>query len=298
MRQARRRPGFTLIELLVVIAIIAVLIALLLPAVQKVREAAARTQCTNNLKQLGLALHNYHDSHGAFPAGGSAVNRLGWHVYVLPYVEQDNLYKQFNLTANASYTLTPGRLEFGVVKVPPYFCPSALVLTGNFASELVGGQQPFTTHYYGVLGPTGTNPATAQPYRTFINPGSTQGPYAEQGAFHRAQGNRITDITDGTSNTLAVGEISFFNDQSSARYRTWIRGCNDSNACSSCKNVTNALNSPGTSVYNDIAFGSKHSGGSNFCMADGSVHFVGASISLNTYRSLASRDGGEVASLP
>src|SRR5919199_1148729 len=96
--RCRRRSGFTLIELLVVIAIIAILIALLVPAVQKVREAAARTQCTNNLKQIGLALHNHHDVNKFFPPGNAKPNNFSAHAYLLPYVEQDPLYKQIDFT--------------------------------------------------------------------------------------------------------------------------------------------------------------------------------------------------------
>src|SRR5436190_1199184 len=105
MRPHSRRSGFTLIELLVVIAIIAVLIGLLLPAVQKVREASNRSQCLNSLKQIGIGLHNYNSAHGTFPQAGdekggtSASNSLSWHVFLLPHIEQDNLYKQFNLAA-------------------------------------------------------------------------------------------------------------------------------------------------------------------------------------------------------
>src|SRR5262245_41599194 len=129
-RHSVPRRGFTLIELLVVIAIIAVLIGLLLPAVQKVREAANRMSCSNNLKQIGLALHSYHDSNNSFPAGGwgtaaasKGVAQLGWTVFILPYIEQQNEYQKFTLTAGTPYT-NANNLAQGLVKIGTYLCPS------------------------------------------------------------------------------------------------------------------------------------------------------------------------------
>src|SRR5579884_2648066 len=125
----RRRLGFTLIELLVVIAIIAVLIGLLLPAVQKVRDAAARSQCQNNLRQLGLGLQNYHDVNKFLPLAGIQSNQLSWHVYILPYIEQDNLYKQFSFAAgafNGSGGTGPNKNIYAVNnKITTFLCPSS-----------------------------------------------------------------------------------------------------------------------------------------------------------------------------
>jgi prepilin-type processing-associated H-X9-DG protein len=168
----------------------------------------------------------------------------------------------------------------------------------EFIPPGASGQPPYTTHYYGVLGPSGTNPVTGQPYLTRPT-STTHGPIGEQGPFQANQRTRFALMTDGTANTLAVGESSFWGPLVGGRTRTWLRGCLDnSESCTSCKTVTNALNSPGVGTFNEIAFGSNHPGGANFCMADGSVQFINRAIPLNTYRMLASRNGGEVAALP
>jgi prepilin-type N-terminal cleavage/methylation domain-containing protein/prepilin-type processing-associated H-X9-DG protein len=305
-RQQNRPSAFTLIELLVVIAIIAILIALLVPAVQKVREAANRTRCQNNLKQLGLALHNYIGEYGNFPAAGDRTTELGWHVFILPYIEQLNLYQQIDTTTRGAYTIN-GRREFGQTKVVTYLCPSSRaerpltysphnVYTPEFEPPNANGSPPYTTHYYGVLGPKGLNPATGSDY--LWNNSGSHGGFAQQGVFQQEKVTRILDVRDGTAHTLAVGELSWVNEVSGTRYRTWIRGCHNSTACSSAKNVQNAINTPGIGDFDDIAFGSMHPGGANFCMADGSVQFLSQGINLGVYKSLASRDGGETATLP
>jgi prepilin-type N-terminal cleavage/methylation domain-containing protein/prepilin-type processing-associated H-X9-DG protein len=315
MAHRSNRRGFTLIELLVVIAIIGILIGLLLPAVQKVREAANRMKCANNMKQLGIALHNFHGAYGGFPKAGKVSNELSWHVFMLPFIEQDALYRQFSFVpgsyCGASGT-GPNKNIYAVQnEIKMFMCPSATVErmllnapNNAYASEEVGGVGAYTTHYYGVMGPKGTNPATTKPY--LWNNIGAQGGYASEGIFMADLvtsstvpgpdvGYAFRDIVDGTSNTFMLGEMSWSNDITGTRYRSWVRGCDDANkVCSGSRNIASGINTPSIALFNDIAFGSQHPGGCNFCFADGSVRFVSENINMSTYLSLASRDGGEV----
>jgi prepilin-type N-terminal cleavage/methylation domain-containing protein/prepilin-type processing-associated H-X9-DG protein len=306
LRRLRPVRAFTLIELLVVIAIIAVLIGLLLPAVQKVREAANRAKCFNNLKQIGLALHNYHDAEKRFPPGGVDRNETSWHVYLLPYLEQEALFREFDLSPG-SFTSGPGQAGRNAVafnRVAVYLCPSArtekmLLNTPNNVNtpELINGQPPYTTHYYGVMGPGGTNPATGAPYG-FRNT-TEYGGFGTQGVFECNSRTRIADVTDGTSNTLLVGEVSWVHPVVGSRYRSWMRGCEQggNNWIAGCRNVVSSINTPDIATFNNIAFGSQHPGGANFVLCDGSVRFVSENINLGVYKAAASRNGGEANGL-
>jgi prepilin-type N-terminal cleavage/methylation domain-containing protein/prepilin-type processing-associated H-X9-DG protein len=299
------RRGFTLLELLVVIAIIAILLGLLLPAIQKVREAAARTQCQNNLKQLGLALHGYHDANLRFPPGGVTASELSWHVFILPYIEQGNLFNKFDLgpgSFDAASGRGPNKNEHAANRIAMFLCPSSPVermeLLNDDEPELIGGPggvAPYTAHYYGVMGPKGTNPATGQAYG-WQNVGG-HGGFATQGVLGKDSKVSLAQVPDGTSNTLAVGELSRTNSPAPDRYRSWVRGCDGALACAGCRNVNSPINTPSIDTFNDVAFGSQHPRGANFLLADGSVRFLADSVALAVYKAAASRDGGEATTL-
>ena len=146
------RKAFTLVELLVVIAIIGILVALLLPAIQAAREAARRSECGNKLKQIALALQNYHDTYKTLPCGGWQDTQMSWLVSVLPFVEQQTLFDQFIFTTGA-YTQT-GKNALAANPIPAYLCPSGVIKMSQETTTL------YTTHYYGNMGPKGINPVT------------------------------------------------------------------------------------------------------------------------------------------
>ncbi|EAQ81317.1 DUF1559 domain-containing protein [Blastopirellula marina] len=290
----RKLLGFTLVELLVVIAIIGVLIALLLPAVQQAREAARRMQCSNQLKQIGLAMHNYHDTFGKFPAGAMHIgNGLPWLVKILPFIEQGALYEQFNMKA----TGWSQNNSAGTNSVETYFCPSFDERAAQYADPGV-----LTTHYYGVAGPKGTNAANGAAYRYDENPTDEPdfyGGYALQGVlglYEKMGQIGFRDITDGTSNTLMVGEISWKGVET--HYRPWYRGGNGGivrSATGGFKNIDAGINVP-IGQWMSTSFGSNHPGGALFVSCDGSVSFYSETIDIATYKAAASRDGGEVLS--
>jgi prepilin-type N-terminal cleavage/methylation domain-containing protein/prepilin-type processing-associated H-X9-DG protein len=283
----RPSPGFTLIELLVVIAIIAILIGLLVPAVQKVREAAARTQCKNNLKQIGLGLHMYHDSNQAFPMGvntvkGTPFYQWAWSVRTLPYLEQDNLYRQLDPqnTDLPTAVQTPAQLTLLQTPLKIFICPSDPGQPLNNNRPWQGGSTFLAKSNY---------------------PGSG-GNAGGDGLFTNDTAVRMADLIDGTSSTFAVGERA--SDQ--GRFAALWAGYDPSGKPSreSIWGYTEYRMQDGVSGtginFPDQAFSSLHTGGAQFLLCDGSVHFVSQSIDwtqLNTtpigqYNRLGARNDG------
>jgi prepilin-type N-terminal cleavage/methylation domain-containing protein/prepilin-type processing-associated H-X9-DG protein len=305
-----RRAAFTLVELLVVLAIVAVLVGLLLPAVQKVREAAARPNCSSNLKQIATATHSYCDVYGAFPtdtlyAYGSDAPTWSWLARVLPFLEQNNLYVQGNIPVNTLYQSRDEAAD----SIKVFFCPSDnadLTSPRSDAADLgryPGGPviPPFIqaggTNYKGV---SGANWMWGDP--RWHNPGSNgswDGLTHGDGLFYRGDylsPKRLTDISDGTSNTFMIGE-----DIPSKNH--WCSWPYANNAEGTCAIAPNARRPDGTEYdpndwENVYSFRSRHPNGLQFAYADGSVHFISDSIDLATYRAMATIRGGETLTAP
>jgi prepilin-type N-terminal cleavage/methylation domain-containing protein/prepilin-type processing-associated H-X9-DG protein len=254
--------GFTLVELLVVIAIIGILVAMLLPAVQQVREAARRTTCLNNLRQIGIGLQNYHSAHQKFPVGGTGwrgtfspdETQIAWSAFLLPFVDQNNIYGQidFNLAFDDAFNAEPAAKV-----ISTYVCPTSLRGT-----ELSQGRGP--TDYGGMYGERISSPNN--PPKGLMIYGT---------AFsHR-------DITDGSSHTIIVAEDSDFSDGQ------WINGLN-------LFDQAFAINAA-PEFENDMR--SLHPGGANAAFADGSAHFLTETMSLESLAALCTRSGGEIVDL-
>lgn len=307
----RRRSAFTLIELLVVIAIIAILIALLLPAVQQAREAARRTQCKNHLKQLGLALHNYHDTHGVFPYAWGA-NQEFWSAMILPQIEQTALYNTLEwrnslLTDWASFN-SPNRVAAGTL-ISTFICPSMAIPEQQTNA---GIPNRTVTSYRAVAGAyvssddASTRPA---PYNT------SQYKSLEEtnldGMMFGASKIRMKDVTDGTSNTLLIGESytdpNFTKDGQGMDYwilfgpqmGQWRPGVatgteHTETAGSAVVPINSRLNPNIHGVLMEMSFGSYHVGGAHFLLTDGAVRFISENVSQTLYEALATRRGGEV----
>lgn len=307
-----RRLGFTLIELLVVIAIIAVLIALLLPAVQQAREAARRTQCKNNLKQLGLAMHTYHDTLNGFPlASAGAVSKPNWRVFILPYLDQAPLFNQLD-TTNGNF-LGNGYAGTTAVlngfKMEVFNCPSSPLDTNNTIAP--GGRaynnpnRGQTHRYVGISG------ATADPANrgtSVCAAGSYGSIYCRNGLIVPFLFTRIRDCIDGTSNTMLVAEQSGMvdnGDLSNNYYGGWSGsggtappgdthwGTGNTAIRYPINQKTSAAGADQTWTANTIV-NSFHTGGIHVLLADGSVRFISENLDFNTLNKLACKDDGTV----
>ena len=326
-----RKHGFTLIELLVVIAMIAVLIALLLPAVQQAREAARRTQCKNNLKQIGLALYNYHDTFTVFPPGYVDRNGnpnltpdndtgpgWGWAAFLLPNIDQSPIYNQinFNLGVGLGNNAQPAR-----VRLNAFLCPSdssqqtfpvydaatqTTILTTVASSNYVG-----CNGWIECFGGAGGNP---QPGSAADGLSGTFG-QAGVGIFFRNSKNNTSNVTDGLSNTVFVGErssnhspVTWTGAVTGGACPAWMAGQSpyspppgpafdngdwgEALIFAHC-NATHLPNAD-FPIYDPDVFYSRHIGGCHFLMGDGSVRFISSYVDGKTYQNLATIAGGEV----
>ncbi len=300
------RQAFTLIELLVVIAIIAILVALLLPAVQQAREAARRTSCKNKMKQIGLALHNYHDTHRTFPPGGvSAHSNSGtgwcslapgagtsysfapWTVLILPFLDESPRYENFNFSGpfisiqdNAAFgnSDAANRTEW-LRNNSKYQCPS-----NPNASD-----STLTNNYFGVQGGETASCSNSGGVRVWMTSGTI---------YHNSK-VKMRDLTDGTSNVFLVGETKYQStNQTISQYYTWASSDwprtlgSPAQVAAAVLPINSGTHTPETAHTFDIqsrTFGSHHVGGCQFLMADGSIHFISENIDLTLYRTLAKR---------
>ncbi|MEW4531363.1 DUF1559 domain-containing protein [Maioricimonas sp. JC845] len=349
-RQQLRRRGFTLIELLVVIAIIAILIALLLPAVQQAREAARRSSCKNNMKQIGLALHNYHDVYGQFPNGATATSHgswgPSWWARILPYIDQAPLFNQLRFEGNhPGWTHDTGSIS-GLSNSAGYLngqaanrkvisvmiCPSSPLPKTIDAG---GGNHLVQPHYVGIGGASdgdGFVNGSLHPQRTRTGccGNTTNGLIAFGGVMMPNETKSIKDLTDGSSNQIAIGEASDLardlngNPMSIQGVHGWLMGTPSTAVQPSNVRMFNLTfvryppnfvktwqpgdprltnpadilnqNGVGGNFGSNNGIYSAHTGGVHITVADGSVRFLSENIDMQTLRRLCTRDDGQPVS--
>jgi prepilin-type N-terminal cleavage/methylation domain-containing protein/prepilin-type processing-associated H-X9-DG protein len=326
----RSRGAFTLIELLVVIAIIAILIGLLLPAVQKVREAAANTQCRNNLKQIGIGLQSYHDTYKHFPSGSKCDNAnlcySNWALDILPFIEQDNLRKLYNDSIdNVSPAQNP---LFRTTLVPTFTCPtdpdaSQSLIPGTSGPAFSANLQYMPTNY---KGNTGLNDPVNSLFFdrydntvTLLNNGKKSwfGPLRTSYPNKSIRGETLTNITDGSSNSILVGEYTTTSSQQQRAfwaYAYWEWSLSSTpvvldpanNAANPARpyvllgdfnqcQTQNTAAGVGSNAVCKRGWSSLHTGGINFVFCDGSVHSIARSIDMQVLANLSTIRGGETA---
>ncbi len=262
--------GFTLIDLTVSIGVLGVLLALFLPAVQRAREAARRLQCKNNLKQLGIGLHVYHDTHRCFPPG--SLNSWSWIAQMLPEMEQANTQRQLNFRLDLQQTILEGNnVALTDTLVPFLMCPSDPNSQSIFVSPQLNDQRFAHTNYLGTQSDPDANAAGMFAIETFL---------------------RLRDVVDGTSQTLFVGERGIdFKPGTKGEFGWWIIGA----PLESFMTVADGMQ-PGPSADLDSVkhWWSYHDGGLSFLFVDGSVRFLNDAMDPQTFVSLGSRNGGEI----
>lgn len=284
IQKTRFRTGFTLVELLVVIAIIGILISLLLPAVQMAREAARRSSCSNNLKQIGLALHNYHDTNNAFPAG-SLPSFVGGFVAILPFMEQNNRYQLYNFSLPYTDPVNRAVLD---QRIELYLCPSMPIMrpVPLVAANEIGGPGSYLLNEG-----TGSYMAVNNGLAPIVWPA-----YGYSNAF-----TNFSSFSDGTSNTFAAGETTY--DMFDYVWPSSTPTVGGQLRFGTARwGVGYPAVSMGTtgrpfnlhSVAGNGGFQSMHPDGANFLLVDGSVRFISDSINTQTYQALGSRNGREV----
>jgi prepilin-type N-terminal cleavage/methylation domain-containing protein/prepilin-type processing-associated H-X9-DG protein len=297
---APQRRAFTLIELLVVIAIIAILIGLLLPAVQKVREAASRTKCQNNLKQWALAMHNYHDARGQLPFGAINDPRQTWVMYIWPYIEQNALASQMDYTQpfyNPPGTIWNTMNGLCGASVKLYKCPSDGFGTDQYQTFYARTRGNYVVNWGNV-------------YYDQAPPATGKAPFGHiNGNRSTPQITTLTFITDGTSNTLMMAEILMANDPYDSDWRGDIH--NDDGEFKFQTFFTPNSPSPDVEGYccgapdprmpvvqsytnEQYVARSRHTTGVNVALCDGSIRFVQNAVTLSTWQALGTMDGGEV----
>lgn len=294
-----RRSAFTLIELLVVIAIIGILVALLLPAVQMAREAGRRTQCSNNLKQLGLAAHGYHDIHSHFPPGWVADTEVGvpgwgWATHLLPYLDQQNLADQIQLDKRIEETFHQPARE---TTLRTFLCPTnnptdlvTLVEEAMIPDPYGSGHLPMklgASNYIGVLANPYMTPDDMCPAQYFVS----DGPKNRQGIFYRNSKTRFTNIRDGATNTLLFGERTKEDLES-----TWV-GVVHGAHIPVWRVVGWTFEPPNHKIPGEVHpyadFSSDHPNSTIFTFADGSVRPIHDDIRVDVFRSLGTTQGQE-----